>query len=268
MLGCTPQADNTCVCPDLRWSKKLGGSNRDISALMDGGAHTSEARSWSVYWKAHRTWYPGLRLVSPPGVWMAMYPVGGPRDWPLASLTGPRGSPGPQTPGSQPACDTGRKRLSARLLWRLSGDFSDSDSEDFEEAEGRYFRVRGAPLGRGPEPASLGPVLCNGRSHQKEKTMHGNLENSPHSPRLEKSPQRSPHWVGWRGRSLSLSPASGSSVFTRSQTHVHRVGDAIQPSHPLLSPSPPALNLFQHQRGEAGTSGFLSVSDSARRVKN
>ena len=31
------------------------------------------------------------------------------------------------------------------------------------------------------------------------------------------------------------------------QTHVHRVGDAIQPSHPLLSPSPPAFNLFQHQ---------------------
>ena len=31
------------------------------------------------------------------------------------------------------------------------------------------------------------------------------------------------------------------------QTHVHRVGDAIQPSHPLSSPSPPALNLAQHQ---------------------
>ena len=30
------------------------------------------------------------------------------------------------------------------------------------------------------------------------------------------------------------------------QTHVHRVGDAIQPSHPLSSPSP-ALNLSQHQ---------------------
>ena len=30
-------------------------------------------------------------------------------------------------------------------------------------------------------------------------------------------------------------------------THVHQVGDAIQPSHPLSSPSPPALNLFQHQ---------------------
>ena len=31
------------------------------------------------------------------------------------------------------------------------------------------------------------------------------------------------------------------------QTHVHWVGDAIQPSHPLLFPSPPALNLSQHQ---------------------
>ena len=32
-----------------------------------------------------------------------------------------------------------------------------------------------------------------------------------------------------------------------SQTHVHWVGDAIHPSHPLLSPSPSALNLSQHQ---------------------
>ena len=31
------------------------------------------------------------------------------------------------------------------------------------------------------------------------------------------------------------------------QTHVHWAGDAIQPSHPLSSPSPPALNLSQHQ---------------------
>ena len=31
------------------------------------------------------------------------------------------------------------------------------------------------------------------------------------------------------------------------QTHVHRVGDAIQPSHPMLSPSPPTFNLSQHQ---------------------
>ena len=31
------------------------------------------------------------------------------------------------------------------------------------------------------------------------------------------------------------------------QTHVHGVGDAIQPSHPLSPPSPPALSLSQHQ---------------------
>ena len=40
------------------------------------------------------------------------------------------------------------------------------------------------------------------------------------------------------------------------QTQVHWVGDAIQPSHPLLSPSPPALNLSQHQ------GLFQSVSSS------
>ena len=31
------------------------------------------------------------------------------------------------------------------------------------------------------------------------------------------------------------------------QTHVHQVSDAMQPSYPLSSPSPPAFNLSQHQ---------------------
>ena len=31
------------------------------------------------------------------------------------------------------------------------------------------------------------------------------------------------------------------------QTHVHGLNDAIQPSHPLSSPSPPALNPSEHQ---------------------
>ena len=31
------------------------------------------------------------------------------------------------------------------------------------------------------------------------------------------------------------------------QTHAHWIGDAVQPSHPLSSPSPPAFNLSQHQ---------------------
>ena len=40
------------------------------------------------------------------------------------------------------------------------------------------------------------------------------------------------------------------------QTHAHQVGDAIQPSHPLSSPSPPAPNPSQHQ------GLFQSVSSS------
>ena len=45
------------------------------------------------------------------------------------------------------------------------------------------------------------------------------------------------------------------------QTHVHQVGDAIQPSHPLSSPSPPASNLSQHQ------GLFHSVSSSHQVAK-
>ena len=44
------------------------------------------------------------------------------------------------------------------------------------------------------------------------------------------------------------------------QTHVHRVGDAIQPSHPLSSPSPPAFNLSQHQGLFKRVSSFHQVA--------
>ena len=42
-------------------------------------------------------------------------------------------------------------------------------------------------------------------------------------------------------------PPCPSPTLEFTQTHVHWVGDAIQPSHPLSSPSPPVLNLSQHQ---------------------
>ena len=45
------------------------------------------------------------------------------------------------------------------------------------------------------------------------------------------------------------------------QTHVHRVSDAIQPSHSLLSPSPPALNPSQHQ-------GLFQWVNSSHEVAN
>ena len=50
------------------------------------------------------------------------------------------------------------------------------------------------------------------------------------------------------------------------QTHVHRVSDAIQPSHPLSSPSPPAFNLSQHHSfpvSQLFISGGQSIGASA-----
>ena len=44
------------------------------------------------------------------------------------------------------------------------------------------------------------------------------------------------------------------------QTHVHPVGDAIQPSHPLSSSSPPAFNLSQHQGLFQGVSSSHQVA--------
>ena len=46
------------------------------------------------------------------------------------------------------------------------------------------------------------------------------------------------------------------------QTHVHHVGDTIQPSHPLSSPSPPAPNPSQHQ----GLSQWVSSSHQMAKV--
>ena len=45
-----------------------------------------------------------------------------------------------------------------------------------------------------------------------------------------------------------------------SQTGVHLVSDAIQPSHPLLPPSPPAFNLSQHQ-------GLFQCNESALHIR-
>ena len=52
------------------------------------------------------------------------------------------------------------------------------------------------------------------------------------------------------------------------QTHVHPVGDAIQPSHPLSSPSSPAFNLSQHQgllqwTGSSHQMAYIEASASA-----
>ena len=52
------------------------------------------------------------------------------------------------------------------------------------------------------------------------------------------------------------------SLLEFAQTHVHLVGDAIQPSHPLLPPSPPAFNLSQLQ----GLFQWVSFSHQVAKV--
>ena len=57
-------------------------------------------------------------------------------------------------------------------------------------------------------------------------------------------------WTAGRQASLSITNSRSLPKLTTEvtqQQHVHRVGDAIQPSHPLPSPSPPAPNPSQHQ---------------------
>ena len=51
----------------------------------------------------------------------------------------------------------------------------------------------------------------------------------------------------WPHESLHTRPPCPSPTEEFTQTHVHQVSDTIQPSHPLLSPSPPAPNPSQHQ---------------------
>ena len=51
------------------------------------------------------------------------------------------------------------------------------------------------------------------------------------------------------------------------QTHVHWVGDASQPSHPLSAPSPPAFNLSQHQGLFQWVSSSHQVAKTLRMIE-
>ena len=101
---------------------------------------------------------------------------------------------------------------------------------------------------------------------------------SPCSPRDSQESSPAPRFKGLNSSALSLFLLSSSHIHTSvqfsravsltlcnpmdcsmpgypvhyqlpelTQTHVHRVSDMIQPTHPLLSPSPPAFNLSQHK---------------------
>ena len=69
---------------------------------------------------------------------------------------------------------------------------------------------------------------------------------SLHSPALSQSVQSCPTLFDPINRSMPGLPVHHQ-LLELTQTHVHQVGDAIQPSHLLSSPSPSAFNLFQNQ---------------------
>ena len=68
----------------------------------------------------------------------------------------------------------------------------------------------------------------------------------PHSDQIRSVAQSCPTLCDPMNRSTPGLPVHHQ-LLEFTQTQVHRVSDAIQPSHPLSSPSPPALNPSQHQ---------------------
>ena len=113
----------------------------------------------------------------------------------------------------------------------------------------------------------LCPRACAPQENPPQWEAHPpQLDSSPHSLQVEKSLRSNEDPAQSKINKIQFSSATQSCLtlgnpmdcsmpgfpvhhqlpeFT--QTHVHWVGDAIQTSHPLLSPSPPAFNLSQHQ---------------------
>ena len=83
---------------------------------------------------------------------------------------------------------------------------------------------------------------------QGERKMAGRRKDSLHSIAIQFSSvtQSCPTLCDTMDCRMPGSPVHHQ-LLELAQTHVHRVCDAIQPSHPLSSPSPPAFNLSQHQ---------------------
>ena len=96
-----------------------------------------------------------------------------------------------------------------------------------------------------------------GRSERENHSIHGNNRVGMRNVRVWNLSL----WKAWIARRVSLGTISTikrsihmtdgfpvhHQLLELAQTHIHWVSDAIQPSHPLLSPSLPAFNLSQHQ---------------------
>ena len=126
----------------------------------------------------------------------------------------------------------------------------------------KYSRLRRASI---PTRKGKGKWGLSGRSRSKPAVtgvhLHKSSSHGPqHSSSLQRAASRSPLGSFPLSSVARLHPTlcdpmnrstPGLPVHHQlaefTQTHVHRVGDVIQPSHPLSSPSPPAPNPSQHQ---------------------
>ena len=96
------------------------------------------------------------------------------------------------------------------------------------------------------EPASLTSPALAGGFFTTSTTWEAPLYSIRHSVQFSSVTQSCPTLCDPMNHSTPGLPVHHHlPEFT--QTHVHRVRDAIQPSHPLSSPSPPAPNPSQHQ---------------------
>ena len=75
------------------------------------------------------------------------------------------------------------------------------------------------------------------------KDMEKDSLNTSHLVQFSHSVMSDPVTPWTTAHQVSLSTTNTQSLLT----HVYRDGDAIQPFHPLLSPSPPAINIPQYQ---------------------
>ena len=98
-----------------------------------------------------------------------------------------------------------------KWYWHLLGKEGPGDGPDSLQFIGQSYKTKMSCILYCCSVAQLCPILCEPRDR-----------STPGFPVLHYRPEFA-------------------------QSHVHRVGDAIQPSHPLSSPHPPALNLSQHQ---------------------
>ena len=124
-----------------------------------------------------------------------------------------------------------------------------------------------APLQSGSQPTTLSRQIqlilstTQGGSHPQvislaHQLTHSTQDQAPQSASQGPAPKTSSVQVSSTAQSRPTLYATDGSTpgfpeyhqqSELTQTHVHQVGDAFQPSHPLSSPPPTAFNLSQHQ---------------------